>query len=99
MTGASPAPNGSGYDFENTANADAPDPLLIIVNFAPADDGDDEGTTDDTNDEAAPTLIDAPETGRTVVQVDIEDGRGTIAFDLDGEGTVEFTIRVGEDEA
>lgn len=39
VLGASPAPDGSGYDFDNTLDADAPDPLLTVYNFAPADDG------------------------------------------------------------
>lgn len=102
VLGASPAPDGSGYDFENPADADAPDPLLTIFNFAPADGGSDEGTTDDTDDEAAPTLPNTDtetaeaETRGPIVEVDIdEDGEGTIAFDLDGDGTIEFTIGIG----
>jgi len=100
VLGASSAPDGSGYDFENPADADAPDPLLTIFNFAPADDGDDDGITDGINDEAAPTVIVEQETRGPVVEVEIdEDGTGTISFDLDGDGTIDFTITVGGEEA
>jgi len=59
--------------------------------------GDDDGTDDDGTDDDDAT---DGEPGEPIVVVDIDDnGQGTITFDLDGDGTVDFTIALGENHA
>ncbi len=93
VTGGGVALSEFGYwAFENPP--DAPETSLAIYNLAPAS----EGTDADGGAGSDATGTDATATGRTVVEVDIEDGRGTITFDLDGDGTIEFTITVGRNK-